>query len=130
MASETGIDVVYRTALTSFGVPMVKTLNAVSLDGFTFTDEADATSNAVEIKIYAFDNTVAGRTILDAPIEVAYTDHVFRPHTTVWPRAHGKSFVVEFNCGINETAPDRGLIDFFGNMYGKVSVYDREPGGL
>lgn len=130
MASETGIDVVYRTGITNWDNPEIKTLQSVHLHGFNFLeDSANANSQAVGIIIYGFDNSVSMRSVSDAPKSVTYTNRIFRPHGSAYPRLNASAFVLEFNSGINETAPVTAFIDFFGKIYAYVTPYGRPEGG-
>lgn len=130
MANEAGIDVVYRTGITNWDNPEIKTLHSVHLHGFNFTEDvANATSQAVGIIIYGFDNSVSMRAVGEAPKSVTYTNRIFRPHGSVYPRLNASAFVLEFNSGINESTPQIAFLDFFGKIYAYVTPYGRSEGG-
>ncbi|MCI0562295.1 MAG: hypothetical protein MN733_27745 [Nitrososphaera sp.] len=130
MASESAIDVVYRTGLTTWGTPEIKTLHSAHLHGFNFHGPyASANSQAVGIIIYGFDNSVGQRIVDTAPKSVTYNNRIFRPHGSVYPRLNASSFILEWNNGINETSLKPGFIDFFGQIYAYVTPYGRPEGG-
>jgi len=126
---ETYIDIIYRSPLLTGDVPSNKTLTTVVMDGHDYNSTANGTANPGNIIVRAFDN-VSGRRVASEPSKtITYSDVVTRPHTTVQPMLHGKSFLIEWQYGVDNNNDPRVWTDFYGKIYYRLQHYGRQAPG-
>lgn len=128
-AVESYIDLVYRSPLLTGDTPANKTLCDVVVDGMDYPSTTEGTANPGTLIVYSYDNVSPRRVIGDAARTVTYTDVITRPHTTIHPVVPGKSFIVEWQYGINNDSDPRAWNDFFGKIYYRLQAHGRMVAG-
>jgi len=126
---ESYIDIIYRSPLITGDTPANKVLAEVVVDGMDYASLTDGTANPGNVIIRAFDNASARRVASEPSRTITYSDSVTRPHTTFYPLFHGKSFLIEWQYGVDNNNDPRLWTDFFGKIYYRLQGYGRQAPG-